>query len=183
MNNKWNINFLQNCPLVFYTLTPVSFPLVKAHFWYCGKLYPHISFNVVHVLKTYPWKVFSVYQTRKSSIELSLVGMESVAYAQSCISSKTTHHKVMRLLIKKNFQEQTLTKSRYLHISHRSCAQFIYVFLFLTILFLLYLYQIVDSGQQPTSFATLHCELLSFMSFIILFIVLIDNCWSHVPCK
>ena len=54
--NEQTLIFFNTVTLVFNTLIPVSFPLIKAplknFFRYGVKLYPHISFNVLHVLKS-----------------------------------------------------------------------------------------------------------------------------------
>ena len=79
---KWIMNktliFSKLPTLAFNILIPVSFSLVKAHFkllfWYNIELHHHIAFNVLHVLKSYPWYNFLILETRKSWIEPSLKG-------------------------------------------------------------------------------------------------------------
>ena len=57
--------------LAFKTRIPASFHLFEAShknsFWYFEKLHRHISFTVLHVLKSEHWDKFPVYTTRQKS--------------------------------------------------------------------------------------------------------------------
>ena len=93
INNEWNI-FFKIVHLESNILTPVSFSFVEAPlkllFIWC-KTAHYISRNVLHILKSYHWDEFSVYETRKSSIlySLCLVNMECTSLAQSCVYPQT----------------------------------------------------------------------------------------------
>ena len=72
--------FFFNALLAFNSLIPASVPLFEAPlkflFWHRVKLRRRISFNVLHILKSYPWDKFSVQEIRqKSRTRLFLTSM------------------------------------------------------------------------------------------------------------
>ena len=71
-------------PLVFNTLIPVSFQLVKAllnlFFWYRIKFHCCISFNIPYFIKSLLWKEFWVKVTKKTCPNLYLFNMEHPAF-------------------------------------------------------------------------------------------------------
>ena len=61
---KWTKNYFKIIHLAFNILIPVNFLQVKVPLkillWFTMKLCCHISFSVLHVLKSYCWDEFSV---------------------------------------------------------------------------------------------------------------------------
>ena len=91
--NENLIFFLIVC-MIFYTLIPVSFPLVEAPlkilFWYSVKLCYHYLYNMP---KSYLQNKFWVWENKKKS----QWSMKSVALAWFCVSTKA-------VVIKKNIE-------------------------------------------------------------------------------
>ena len=88
--------------MTFNTLTPVSLPLIqealKPLFWICMERYHFISFNVFHMLNSYPWDKSSILDI--SCLVSTLMSIENTALTQSCVLTKTEVQKVMKLTSK-----------------------------------------------------------------------------------
>ena len=93
--------FCNKVPLTFSTFIPVSFPLIetpiKLLFRYEVKIYHHISFNVLYILKSYPWGEFNFRKQKKGHSDLGVVNMERVTLVQFCVSPKIVDQKVSRI--------------------------------------------------------------------------------------